>query len=213
MTRKDPSPVDLENAETATDTMSRRSLVARAGLAGLAAALVIDQGALAAAAAPDERPNVPNDADTATLDLVIGFELAASELYRAKLAAGTGSDEVATIVGIIGENHRAYAQGIAGITGLSAQNPSEAIMAERLSDFTGSDDDFFAAAHQLEQEAVSTHTAAIAGYESSNAIALTASILIAEARHATVFADLLGVTDFDVLFGNETSALDLAGDA
>lgn len=213
MTRKDPSPVDLENAETGTGTMSRRSLVARAGLAGLAAALVIDRGAMASAAAPDERPNVPTDADTATLALVIGLELAASELYRAKLASGTGSDELATVVGIMAENHQAYAQAIAGATGVSAQTVNMAIVDERLGGFTGSDTDFFSAAHQLEQEAVLTHTDAIASYESAQAISLTASILIVEARHATVLADLLGVTDLDVLFGNEASALDLAGDA
>lgn len=213
MTRKDPSPVDLENAETATGRMSRRSLVARAGLAGLTAALVIDRGALASAAAPVDRTNVPTDADTATLALVIGLELAASELYRAKLASGTGSAELATAVGVMAENHQAYAQAIAGATGLSAGAANETIVADRMSGFTGSDDDFFTAAHQLEQEAVATHTAAIPTYGSDDAISLTASILIMEARQATVLADLLGVTDLDVLFGNDATALDLAGDA
>ena len=44
------------------------------------------------------------------------------------------------------------------------------------------------------------------------AIALTASIAVVEARHATVLADLLGVDDLDVLFGNDQSALELTGD-
>lgn len=215
MTRKDPSPVDLETAAPATGTMSRRSLVARAGLAGLAGAFFVDQRALAAPgdlAQTAERPNVPTDADKATLDLVIGFELAVSELYRIKLAAGTGSDELATAVGVMAENHQAYAQAVAGATGLSAGTANASTVAALRSGFEGSDTEFFAAAHEIEQAAVATHTDAIAAYQSVDAIVLTASILIAEARHATVLADLLGVDDLDVLFGNDQDPLTLAGD-
>ncbi len=41
--------------------------------------------------------------------------------------------------------------------------------------------------------AVATHTSLLEQYESGNSINLTASILVIEARHATVLADLLGV--------------------
>lgn len=215
MTRKDPSHVDLETAAPATGTMSRRSLVARAGLAGLAGALVVDQRAFAAVgdpAQPAERPNVPTDADKAVLDLVIGFELAVSELYRLKLAAGTGSDELATAVGVMAENHQAYAQAIAGATGLSAGVADASTVAALRSGFEDSDTAFFAAAHQIEQAAVATHTDALGDYESNDAISISASILINEARHATVLADLLGVDDLDVIFGNDQDPLPLAGD-
>lgn len=215
MTRKDPSPVDLETAAPATGTMSRRSLVAGAGLAGLAGALLVDQRSFAApsdTAPTGERPNVPTEADIAVLGLVMGFELAVGELYRIKLAAGTGSEELATAVGVMAENHQAYAQAIAGATGLSAGVANASTVAELRAGFEGSDDEFFAAAHQLEQAAVATHTDAIGDYESNDAITLTASILIAEARHATVLADLLGVDDLDVIFGNDQDALPLAGD-
>jgi Ferritin-like domain len=214
-TRKDPSLVDLETAEPATESagldFGRRNLFARAGLAGftgLAAALVIDRTALATT---DERPNVPTEADRVVLAQVIGLELAASELYR--VAAGGASDELAPAVLVMAENHQAYAQAIAGKTGLSAQDMDAEVYSAFESRFTGSEQDFLGAAHELEQSAVSTHTAVIGDYESAEAIALTASILVVEARHATVLADLLGVDDFDVLFENDQPALSLAGDA
>ncbi len=215
MTRKDPSPVDLEIAEREVDTtMSRRSLVTASGVAalgGLAAALLVDQTAFATAGT-DERPNVPTEADAALLGQVIALELAASELYRARLESGAEGD-LAVAVGVMAENHQAFAQAVSGITGLSAGEPNSAVIDANLAGFTGSDSDFFAAAHGLEQTAAATHTALIADYESDDAIALTASIAITEARHATVLADLLGVSDLDVLFGNTASALSLGDEA
>jgi Ferritin-like domain len=214
-TRKDPSLVDLEIAEPVIDSASanfaRRSLFARiglVGLTGLAAALVVDRSAFAT---PDERPNVPTESDRVVLAKVIGLELAASELYR--LAAAGASDDLAAAAGVMAENHQAYAQAIAGKTGLSAQEIDASVFSAFESRFGGSQSEFLAAAHELEQTAVSTHTAVISDYESAEAIALTASILVIEARHATVLADVLGVEDLDVLFGNDQPALSLAGDA
>lgn len=213
MTRKDPSPVDLETPEPATDTaLSRRSLVTRAGaagIAGLAAALLVDRAALVSAAGPDERPGVPTDADQVLLAQVIEFELAASELYRAALENAT--DDLAVAIGVMSDNHRAYAQAIAGATGISAGTADEDLVGELVDGFTGSSTDFLTNAHALEQTAVSTHTALIGEYESTHSIGLTASIAVVEARHATVLADLLGVDDLDVLFGNDQPALDLTG--
>ncbi|MFK7918886.1 MAG: ferritin-like domain-containing protein [Ilumatobacter sp.] len=213
MTRKDPSPVDLENAEREVDTpMSRRSLVTLAGAAGiggLAAALVVDRTALAAPT-DDVQPNIPTAADIAVLEQVIGLELAASALYRARLAA---SDDLASAVGVMAENHQAFAQAISGATGLPASQANDDIVDEYLAGFTGSDTDFFTAAHTLEQIAAATHTELLSVYESEDAIKLTAAIAVTEARHATVLADLLGVDDLDVLFGNAQSALSLEGNS
>lgn len=206
--------MDLEIAEPAPDTsLSRRSLVTRAGVAGvagLAAALLVDRTALVSAAVPDERPGVPTEADKVLLDRVIGFELAASALYRAALDNATG--DLAVAIGVMADNHQAYAESIAGATGISAGTANEEIVAVFESMFTGSSTDFLTSAHTLEQTAVATHTALIAEYESSHSIELTASIAVVEARHATVLADLLGVDDLDVLFGNDQPPLDLTGD-
>lgn len=207
--------MDLETAERDVDTsMSRRSLVTltgAAGLGGLAAALLVDRTALAVGD-ETQRPNVPTEADAARLQQVIGLELAASALYRAKLSAGADGD-LAVAIGVMAENHQAFAQAVAGDTGLSADEANAEIVDANLSGFTGSDDDFFAAAHTLEQTAAATHTALMSEYESDDAIALTAAIALTEVRHATVLADLLGVDDLDVLFDNDQSALSLGGDA
>lgn len=215
MTRKDPSPVDLETAERENDTpMSRRSLVTlagAAGLGGLAAALVADRAALAAPA-DEVQPNVPTEADVAVLEQVIGLELAASALYRARLAAGA-SDALAPAIGVMAENHQAFAQAISGATGLPASEANADIVDANLDGFTGSDTDFFATAHTLEQIAVATHTELLGAYDSQDAIKLTAAITLTEARHATVLAHLLGIDDLDVFFGNEESALSLEGNA
>lgn len=220
--------MDLEPAERDVDTsMSRRRLVTltgAAGLGGLAASLLVDRAALAA---PDDegeqRPNVPTEADMAILRQVIGFELAASALYQAKLGTdaegreepgeGEESDPLTVAVRVMAENHQAFAQAAAGDTGMSADEGDPDIIAANLVGFTGSNSDFFTTAHALEQTTVATHTALIGDYESASAIKLTASIAITEARHASVLADLLDVEDLDVLFGNDESALLLGSDA
>ena len=206
--------MDLETAEPAPDTsLSRRSLVTRAGaagLAGLAAAFVIDRNALVAATAPEDRPGVRTDDDRVVLARVIEIELAASALYR--LALENATDDLAVAIGVMADNHRSYAEAISGATGISAGQPNEELVAEFEPFFSGSADEFLASAHTLEQTLVSTHTSLIADYESTNSISLTSAIAVVEARHATVIADLLGVDDLDVLFGNEESPLDLTGD-
>jgi hypothetical protein len=206
--------VDLEIAEPATDTtLSRRSLVTRvgaAGLAGLAAVLAIDRGTLVSAAGPDDRPGVPTDADIVLLNRVIELELAISELYRT--ASEGASEDLAMVAGVMATNHRAYAEAIAGATGLSAGVADPELVDANIDAFTGSTTEALTSAHTLEQAAVATHTELINEYESSSAIALTASIAVVEARHATVIADMLGVDDLDVLFGNVQPAIDLTGD-
>lgn len=209
--------MDLETAERDTDTsMSRRSLVTltgAAGLGGLAAALLVDRAALAVPIEDEvERPDAPTASDIAMLERVIGFELAASELYRARLESGADGD-IGVAVGVMTENHQAFAQAIAGAAGVSAGVADSEFVDANRSAFSGSMEEFFTAAHGLEQTAAATHTELISGYESADAIELTASIAITEVRHATVLADLLGVEDLDVLFGNDQTALSLGADA
>lgn len=212
MTSKGPSHVDLEIAEPAADAaVGRRNLIGMAGLAGLAgaaAAMLSAQTTMAVS----ETPNQPTEADTELLAAAMSLELAARDLYRAQLDANPSSD-LAVGVGVMAENHKAFAQAIAGITGLSASDDvrNNDVFDSLSEDFASSD--FAAAAHGLEQTAVSTHTALLGQYESTDAITLTTSILVTEARHATVLADVLGVDDYDVLFGNEQPALELGGEA
>lgn len=217
MTSKGPSHVDLEHADPGADAAadqrrpSRRSLIAMAGAAGLAGAAASLLAERTAGAAPaEERPNVPTDGDIELLRAALALELAARDLYLAQLAADPDGD-LAGAVAAMAENHEAYAQAIAGFTGTSARPDArnDEVFDGNIAAFESSD--FAAAAHELEQVAVATHTALLGQYESSDAIYLTASVLVVEARHATVLAAVLGVDDLDTLFGNDQSALTVGG--
>lgn len=179
---------------------SRRSLILAAGAAGLAGAAAWVAGSVKAST------DVPTEDDTLLLFQAMALELTARDLYRETLGAGI-DDETAVVVEAMATNHGAYAQSIAGAAGLSASTRAEEVFEALQPEFATSD--FELAAHGLEQSAVATHTALLGQYESGQAIALTASILVVEARHATVLADLAGVEDLDTLFGNDAEPLDL----
>ncbi len=200
MTPKGPSSVDLEPAEPAT---SRRSLIRVAGAAGVVGATAL-LASRSASAAPAPLP--PNPADTFLLEQAMLLELTARDLYEVAIDAGP-ADEIAEVLAVIAQNHRAYAQSIAGAAGLSASGRNEDAFESLRGEFA---DGSILAAHQLEQTAVSTHTELLGEYESAQAVRLTASILVVEARHATVLADIAGVSDLDVIFGNDQPPLDLA---
>lgn len=203
--------MDLERAEPdASVSVGRRNLIGMAGMAGLAgaaAALLADRPVLAA---PSDDANRPTDADRALLEQALSLELTARDLYRAQLDSSPSADLV-TLVEVIAANHGAYAESIAGFTGSSVKRlgRDEAVYEANLDAFSSRD--FAESAHRLEQTAVATHTSLLAEYESNQAILLTASIITVEARHATVLADVLGVDDLDVVFGNDQSAIELGG--
>ena len=69
-------------------------------------------------------------------------------------------------------------------------------------------------AYDVEQQAVATHTAILEQLENTDALALTASIITAEARHAAILADAAGLgEDIDALLVNDAQPLDLTGGA
>ena len=64
------------------------------------------------------------------------------------------------------------------------------------------------AAYTLESTAVATHTDILGKLQGTDGAALIASILIVEAAHGTVLADMNGSTDLDeLLVDNEADAL------
>ncbi len=118
--------MDLPTADVAPDApASRRSLFGLIGAAGLAGAAALLTDRTVAAAPSDDPANTPTPGDTALLGQALGVELALRDLYRARLEVGAGdfTDEVT----VMAENHEAYAQSIAGATGLSAQERNEDI--------------------------------------------------------------------------------------
>lgn len=194
MTSKGPSPVDLDSAEPT----SRRRLF----------------GAFGAVARPAvAAPNAPTRDDRALLRQVMDLELAARDLYRATAAAAI-NDDVTAVATVFAANHAAYGDAIAAISGFSANSRNDDLFDDLESAFTGDAAAFVDAAISLENTAVATHSDVIASYESVRARTITASVIMVEARMATVLAELGGVADdLDELFEPSADALSITGGA
>lgn len=206
MTPKGHSPVDLDPAAPAT---SRRGLIGALGAVGLAGAAALSIARPASAA-----PTSPTEGDTELLRQAMQFELTAEALYRTSLAAGL-SDVATELATVFAANHAAYAGKIAGLSGISADTRNEELFEQLESAFDTSDDKAFAQiANTLENTAAATHTALLPEYESVNARKVTASIIVVEARMATVLSDFGGLaSNLDELFEPETEPLDLTAGA
>ena len=198
--------MDLDPAAPAT---SRRGLLGALGAVGLASAAALSVARPASAA-----PTSPTDSDKVLLFQAMRLELTAVALYDVALAAGL-IDTAAEVATVFSANHRAYADEIAGASGFSADSRNEELFEQLESAFDTSDDDAFAGvANSLENAAAATHTELLARYESVNARKITASIIVVEARMATVLSDFGGLaSNFDELFEPETEPLDLTAGA
>jgi hypothetical protein len=205
MNPKGHSSVDPETAEPAS---SRRSLISAIGAAGLASA-----AALAVARPASAAPFTTTPEDRELLEQAMGLELTARDLYLETIEAGI-SDDILEVVEALSGNHSAYAQAIAAVIGASAAGRNEELYTELQPEFATTDIEAFATAGwNLENSAVATHTELFSLYESIDAVSLTGSILVVEARHATVLADIGGFSDdLDELFDPQAEPLALAGD-
>jgi hypothetical protein len=225
MTSKGHSPVDLVSAEPAT---SRRSLIGAFGVAGLASAAAVAVARPVSAAptdteAPDttsdtessvptdtgasavqsetEAPNAPTAADAASLEQAMRLELAAKRLYRD--AAAALSDETAIAVAQVGEkNHEASADRFAASTGVSADRYDETFYGDNTAAFSSGDvAEFAEAAWTLENNLTATYTELFGDFESIESRKTVASMVVVNARMATVMTDLAGVfDDLDAVF-------------
>jgi hypothetical protein len=190
----------------------RRRLIG-AGLIGLAGSLAPRLAARASATTPENTtetstgattttapPQQPTPDDVEVLGFAQSIELAAAQLYKAALDAGSLGDEVLAIVVPVHQAHVAYAQALNGLLGRGAPGEASTEVVDASTEgFGGDEAGFLAAAYQLEDTAVATHSELIGQLAGTDGAALLASILIAEARHATVFADLAGESDLDAL--------------
>jgi len=193
MTPKGHTPVDLESAQPAT---SRRSLVGALGVAGL-----VTGAALAVARPVSAAPYPPTDTDNAKLTQAQQLELAAKLLYRDAAEAGL-TDAALEVAQVFGDNHEAYADQFAAMTGVSADTFNAAAYEERKDDFSTSDvAQFTAAAWELENNLAATYSDLFDSFESVQAQTVVASIVVVNARMATVLADLAGLSDdVNILF-------------
>ena len=196
---KGPQPVnDSAVADhAAPDRPTRRALLG-AGVIGAAFALAGNRPASAASGL--------SDTDSQAAAFAIGLELAARDLYEAAIAAGASGD----VWPIMREQHEAYADRLAGITGISADSRNDEVFDSLSGAFDTSDP--AEAAFELENTAAATHTALIGTVTDRELVAAMASFVSIESRHATVLASLSGQgDDFDALFVNAATALSPEG--
>jgi len=152
-----------QNASGPASTTTRRALL---GLGAVGAALAVSRTVSAA----------PTEDDRAIAAFAIGAELAAGVLY-------TGVD--GDLWTVIAHNHRAFAERLAGISGVSADAPNETIMSTLAPMFEG---DVEAAALELENTLAATHAELIASVADVELAGAMASIIASESRHAAVIA-------------------------
>lgn len=151
-------------------------------------------------------PKRPTDADIPLLQFAQAVELAARDLYQSAIDAGIDD---ATVVAMR-TNHQAYAWIIKGILGVQGDVAhADAVFEQFEADFATNDLASLAtAAYELESTAVATHTQLLRELRGFDGAALLASILVIEARQATVLADIAGLGgDFDALFENDAEPL------
>jgi rubrerythrin len=214
--RKGPALVDT-TALGENGSASRRRFLQAAGLGGALSALPVlaraagaQSGSSTSTAASETTtasttpattttapPKRPTAEDEALLGFAQSVELAAVAAYGAVL--GRAADlaipaDVSPVIQVLREHHRAYSQSLSGLLGRVAPNSENAAVLDQLGGpfETGSLDEALAAATELENTAVATHTALLGKLQGTDGAALVASILVGEARHATLLAAIAG---------------------
>lgn len=206
--------MDMTNAEAPdqgarSDGPSRRRLLT-AGLSGAAlAALVAGRASAATEEAPTTTapPKRPTETDEQLLAFAQAAELAALELYDTAVSGDAGFDEASRIaMASIRQHHDAYAEALGGLLGrASVTEAAEAVLDAFSADFASSDPTTVAtAAHELERTLVATHTSLLGELDGIDGSGLIASILVVEARHVPVLAQIAGLdpgSDLDAFVG------------
>ena len=146
--------------------------------------------------APSRRPT---DSDVPLLGFAQGVELAARNLYDVALGTKDFDDNTRAVIAAIRESHDAYAASLSAILGRLAPQTVNPVFDAMQSSFGGDLKSVLDAAYTLESTAVATHTDVLGKLQGTDGASLIASILIVEARHGTVLADLNGSTDLDTL--------------
>ena len=160
----------------------------------------------------EEAPLRPTDADIELLGFAQSFELTARDLYQAALDGGLADDDLADVFTTLRDNHSEYANRLAGILGVDAQqHRDDALFDELVGSFEGGDVTAVATAgRELEATAVATHSDLIGRLEGIDGIAAVASFVVVEARQSAVLADVAGDgDDLDALFRDETEPLEV----
>lgn len=162
---------------------TRTDLRRRVLTGGVAAAAVTLIGGRASASAP----SVLSETELGLLRYAQKVELAIRDLYDVSISAGAANP----LWEMLSEQHEAYAQAIAGLSGLSADERDDDLF-EQLAPAFGNSATALQAGYDIESTASATHLELVGLVVDSDAAALLASIVTAESRHCVMIADLLG---------------------
>jgi hypothetical protein len=168
------------------------------------------------AATTTAAPLRPTDADIELLGFAQSFELTARDLYQGALDADLARSDLADVFRTLRDNHAEYANRLSGILGVDAPQQRDDELYEQLSgDFASNDAAAVAAAGlELESTAVATHTELIGRLAGIDGIAAIASIVVVEARHGTVLADVAGNgDDLDAMLTSDAEPLEMPAGA
>jgi hypothetical protein len=217
--------VDIDVNEPRPDdgAMLRRRLLG-IGLGGAAVSLLPLFSGRAAATTPDTTPNSgpdtsaatttssppqrPSDADAPLLAFSQGIELAIRDLYDVALGVKGWDDSTRAVLATIRESHESYATSLGAVLGRQGTQQRDAVYDDLRGSFGGDTASVLKAAYDLESTAVATHTDVLGRLQGTQGVALLASILIVEARHGTVLAELQDSSDLDeLLVSTEADAL------
>jgi Ferritin-like domain len=141
-------------------------------------------------------PKSPTTEDKVVLGWAQSVELAAVEAYKAAIATGKLTADVAPVAALFGDHHRQHAQAHAALAGKAALNTAnQSILAEFGPLIVGANNqtELLQVAHQLELTAAATYVWALGELQGTDGAASVASIVPTEARHAAVFASVLGL--------------------
>ena len=179
-------------------------------LSGRSGATTVPPGTEPAAAttttAPPRRPTAD---DVTLLTFAQSVELTARDLYDVALREVDFDDVETTVMATIRDAHQAYVNALSGLLGISSPSaPDEKLFTGLVSGFSGATDKVLQSAYDVESTLVATHTELVGQLVGVRGASLIASILVVEARHCTVIADMMGSTDLDVLLdSNKPDAL------
>ena len=155
----------------------------------------------------------PTTADESLLAFANAAEFAARDLYAAAANMPMFSKEESAMLVGFHDHHRAAAQAFAGLVGSAATNePSTTVYNAFRNRLTDDDKNaIFTVLRELENTLVSTHTSLIGVLEGTAGIALVASVLTIQARHAVVLAQLAGESLSETLSNNQAALAPGAG--
>ena len=152
-----------------------------------------DTAAVTTTTAP---PRKPTEADIELLDFAQTVELTIRDLYDSAIRSGVFEGALLDDFTAIREAHEGYGTSVGGLLGTAAGNTASDILFARMeTNFRGDAKAILAAAAAIEDTAVATHLDIIDQLVGVDGAALIASIIVIEARHATLFKVLAGITD------------------